>query len=464
MSRERLFGTDGVRGIPGKAPLIPETVMRIGRLAAELMRSQPGVHVNGAAPLVLMARDTRGSGPKLCGDLARGFALAGCRTLDLGVAPTAAVSYLAPRLGALCGVVVSASHNPAEFNGIKFFTAQGFKMDPSTEDLIEGELAGAGGTTAQGARALKLLPVVDGSARVKDYLDFLRSTFPATLDLSGLKLVLDCANGAASNFAPALFEALGAQVIALSARPNGRNINADCGAMHPQALRQEVLRRKAGAGVCFDGDADRALFCDENGVLLDGDALICLSASRLHGRGLLRGDKVVMTVMSNFGIVAGLQEQGIGVVSVPVGDRNVTEAIEKEGLSLGGENSGHIVFRQYLPTGDGLLTAVQTLAAVRESGKPLSWHRRHLRCVPQVLHNLRIGHKVPMNKLRKFSGQVAVYERELKGRGRVFLRYSGTEPLLRIMIEGPSKPRIEGMARELATIFLKETGQEGVLK
>jgi phosphoglucosamine mutase len=337
-------------------------------------------------------------------------------------------------------------------------------MDPSTEDLIEGELQRATWKLTQGTAALRLLPIEDGSAYVEDYIDFLRSTFPATLDLSGLKLVLDCANGASAKIAAPLFEALGAEVVAMSVRPNGRNINADCGAMHPAAMRREVLRRKADAGVCFDGDADRALFCDENGVLLDGDALICLSASRLHRRGLLRGDKVVMTVMSNFGIVSGLEAQGIGVVSVPVGDRNVTEAIEEEGLSLGGENSGHIVFRQFLPTGDGLLTAVQTLAAVRESGKPLSWHRRHLKCVPQVLHNLRIGHKVPLEKLHRFRSKTAVYQRELKGKGRLFLRYSGTEPLLRIMIEGPSRSRIEGMARDLATIFLKETGQEGILK
>jgi phosphoglucosamine mutase len=229
-------------------------------------------------------------------------------------------------------------------------------------------------------------------------------------------------------------------------------------------VSREVKRRRADAGLCFDGDADRAIFCDEKGVLIDGDALICLSALRMHEQGLLKGDRVALTVMSNFGIVAGLRERGIGVVSVPVGDRNVTEAIEKEGLSLGGENSGHVIFRKFLPTGDGLLTAVQTLAAVRESGKPLSWHRGHLKTVPQVIHNLRIARKVPLEGLKRFQSMLAHYERELKGRGRVFLRYSGTEPLLRIMIEGPSRARIHSMARELARAFLQETGQEGSLK
>ncbi|MBI3554302.1 MAG: phosphoglucosamine mutase [Elusimicrobia bacterium] len=458
MSRERLFGTDGVRGIPGKPPLTPDTVRAIGALAAELMLRQPGRRVNGGAPFVLMARDTRGSGPAIGRQLAQGFASAGCRTVDLGVIPTGAISYLVPRKHALCGVVVSASHNPAEFNGIKFFTAGGFKMDSSSEDRIERRLKSS-------RRAAYPKPLCeDGRAWGDDFADFLRSTFPATLDLSGMRLVVDCANGAASRIAPELFAGLGARVFPIGCRPNGRNINAGCGAMHPDGLRREVVRRRADGGVCFDGDADRALFCDEKGVLLDGDALICLAAVRLHRLGLLRDDRVVLTVMSNFGIVAGLKEQGIGVVSVPVGDRNVTEAIEKEGLSLGGENSGHIVFRQYLATGDGLLTAVQTLAALRESGRPLSWHREHLKTVPQVLHNLRISRKVPLERLSRLRGLAARCERELKGRGRVFLRYSGTEPLLRIMIEGPSRARIIAMARQLEKAFLQETGQEGSLK
>jgi len=451
---ESLFGTDGVRGIPGKPPLVPETVRAIGRLAAKLMLSHPARYINGGAPFVLMARDTRGSGPSLGRALAQGFSAAGCRTVDLGVAPTAAVSYLAPRHHALCGVVVSASHNPAEFNGIKFFTSDGFKMHPADEGRIERALKGP--KTPARAAAIE-----DGSALVSEYVDFLRSTFPAMLDLSGLRLVVDCANGASSKIAPALFRALGAEVIAVGCKPNGRNINAACGATHPEAMRREVLRRKAGAGVAFDGDADRALVCDEKGVVLDGDALICMGAARLHRQGLLKGDKVVLTVMSNVGIIAGLKEQGISAVCVPVGDRNVTEAIEREGLSLGGENSGHIIFREYLPTGDGLLTAVQTLAELRQSGKPLSWHRRHLKAVPQVIHNLRIQRKAPLEGLSRLKKTVSRHEGELKGRGRVFLRYSGTEPLLRIMIEGPSRSRIAAMARELAAIFLQETGQEG---
>ncbi len=455
---ERLFGTDGVRGIPGKAPLVPETVRGIGFLAARLMLRQPGLHLNGGGPSILLARDTRGSGAALGRLLSEGFAAAGCKTIDLGVIPTGAISYLVPKRRAVCGVVVSASHNPAEFNGIKFFTAQGLKMDPAAEEAIERGLENLRMPSDQKPR------LEDGRASRADYLDFLRSTFPPHLDLAGLKLVVDCANGASSAFAPELFKELGAEVVAIHSRPSGRNINEDCGAMHPEALLKEVVRRKAFAGVCFDGDADRALLCDEKGVLLDGDALICLSAARLHRLGLLRRDKVVLTVMSNFGIVAGLKEQGIEVVSVSVGDRNVTEAIEKEHLSLGGENSGHIIFRDYLATGDGLLTAVQTLAAVRESGKPMSWHRRHLRVVPQVLHNMRVERRVPLEGLKHLQGAVSRFTRELKGRGRLFLRYSGTEPLLRIMIEGPSRTRIQAMAHELAKIFLHETGQEASRK
>ncbi|MEK7859112.1 MAG: phosphoglucosamine mutase [Elusimicrobiota bacterium] len=454
---EALFGTDGIRGIPGKPPLMPETISAVAAICAKLLRARAPSNGSGA-PKILIARDTRGSGPKLVKTLTAGFASAGCRAIDLGVAPTPAVAYLTPKLKALAGVVVSASHNPAQFNGIKFFTSDGLKMDPATESQVERELARGRRAPAKPPRGP--LALQGGASQVRGYIDFLRSTFPATLDLSGMRLVVDCAQGAAYGIAPALFRALGAEVFALGCSPDGRNINSGCGALFPAAMQKAVLRHRAHAGICFDGDADRCLFADEKGALIDGDALICLSAMYLKRQGLLLGDKVVLTVMSNYGCLKYLESHGVSVVSVPVGDRNVTEAIEKEGLSIGGEASGHIIFREFAATGDGMLTALQTLAAVRAQGLPLSAHRKSFRATPQIIKNVKVVRKPPLQGLPRTKALIERCARGLGGGGRVFVRYSGTEPLLRIMVEGPSLPAISRMARELATGYLLETGQE----
>ena len=454
---EKLFGTDGVHGIPGQPPLTPEMVRGIAAIAARLLLERGRERVNGRGPFIVVGRDTRGSGPQLLKQLVAGFADAGVRAMDLGVVPTPAVSYLTPRLHAIGGAVISASHNPAEFNGIKFFDADGFKMSPQLEEVIEQELRLERSRPSAGAKAVGRAE--DGAKFVELYVEFLRSTFPATLDLSGLKLVIDCANGASSRIAKPLLEGLGAEVIALSCAPNGKNINAGCGAMFPRQIQKAVVRFKAHAGMCFDGDADRCLFSDEKGTLVDGDSIICLGASRLEKAGLLRNHKVVLTVMSNVGLVNSLRERGIEVVSVPVGDRNVTEAIEKDDLSIGGENSGHIIFRRFAVTGDGLLTALQTLAALRESGRPLSAIRKSFHAVPQVLENLHVKVKPPLDTLPGLKRKIAAFERELGDEGRVLLRYSGTEPLLRVMVEGPDKARVAAMARELGRVFLAESAQ-----
>ena len=454
---EELFGTDGVRGIPGQPPLTPAMVRAIAASAARLLRARARAQANGRGPFLLIGRDTRGSGPELMKQLVAGFADAGVRSLDLGVVPTPAISYLTPRLNAVGGAAISASHNPAEFNGIKFFDADGFKMDSDTEGRIERELArrlpGRSPVAKAGGK------VEDGRAETQLYVEFLRSTFPATLDLSGLKLVIDCANGAAYKIAPALFEGLGAKVTALSCKPNGKNINSGCGALFPEQMQKTVVRQRADAGVCFDGDADRAIFADETGEPLDGDSLICLGAERLRRLGLLHNDKVVLTVMSNFGLLKSLRGKGIDVISVPVGDRNVTEAIERENLSIGGENSGHIIYRRFSVTGDGMLTALQTLAALRESGRPLSDTRKAFHAVPQVLKNIPIERKPPLEALPKFQHELARCEQALRGEGRIFVRYSGTEPLLRILVEGPSRSQAAAMAKGLARAFLTETKQ-----
>ncbi|MBI5247245.1 MAG: phosphoglucosamine mutase [Elusimicrobia bacterium] len=449
----KLFGTDGVRGIPGEGPLKPEAVRSLAYHAAKVLLERQGVKINGSAPLIAVGRDTRNSGPALLRALLSGFSAAGVRAVDLGIIPTPAVSYLAPRLGCFAGAVISASHNPAEYNGLKFFDALGFKIPVALEDEIEKRML---------RRAPPALPKPAFAAadRGAIYLDFLKSAFPATLDLSGVKLVVDCANGAAAAFAPKLFAELGAEVFTIGVKPNGRNINAGCGATATEALQKEVRRRRADAGVALDGDADRALICDETGRLLDGDALIGAAAVRLLARGGLRGSKVALTVMSNYGLLGFLRERGVSVVTTPVGDRWVTEAIEKEGLSLGGENSGHLVFRDYAPTGDGMLTALQTLAAWRESGKPMSALGKLYKPTPQTLKAIHVKGKPPIALMKATGAAIAAAEKKLAGRGRVFVRYSGTEPVLRVLVEGPSAPENKHLAESIAKVYLTETGNE----
>lgn len=452
---EKLFGTDGVRGIPGKEPLTARTVEAIAYHAARALLERAGTRINGSRPRIALGRDTRGSGPEIARWLARGFAAAGVETLDLGVIPTPGVSYLTPRVGAFAGVVVSASHNPAEYNGIKFFDGLGFKMCPELEAEVEKAVArGDALPRAKGSARL-----VDGRGHEALYKDFLRSAFPAARDLSGVRLVVDCAHGAAAAYAPALLAALGADVIPLGVRPDGRNINAGCGALVPERMGAEVRRSRADAGVAFDGDADRALVCDEKGALLDGDMVIGAAAARLLARGALHGRKVALTVMSNYGLIKYLESRGIGVVTTPVGDRHVTEAIEREGLSLGGENSGHVVFRDFAPTGDGMLTALQTLAAWRESGQPMSALRRLYAPTPQTLVALRVSARPALDTLPRTQAEIARVGKALAGRGRVFVRYSGTEPVLRVLVEGPSKAENARLAHSIGQIFAAETGQ-----
>lgn len=466
-----LFGTDGVRGIPGQEPLTDRTVLRLGFAAAGVFlerarcggsedrrsRAMDGAGAGSAdaAPRIVVGRDTRASGPRLARDLVAGFERAGCRTTDIGVAPTPAVAYWASRSDALCGAVISASHNPPEFNGIKFFTGEGYKAPPEVEDEI--------------AARLRSLPELRGSLRtarpeasdraLPQYLDFLRSTFPADQSLEGRRIVVDAANGAAYALAARLLRSLGAEVFELGARPDGGNINVGCGALDTAAMRREVLRRRADCGISLDGDADRAVFSDERGRLLDGDVLIAMSALRLHEEALLPGDAVVLTVMSNYGLVRWLEGRGIRVEQVPVGDRNVTDALEKGGYGLGGENSGHIVFRRFAPTGDGLLTALQTLSAWSACGRPLSSFGALYRPTPQLLRNVRVQQRVPVEELAGFRRALRRAEKVLAGKGRVFVRYSGTEPLLRILVEGPEPKALKRMAAGLEREFVENVSK-----
>jgi len=464
-----LFGTDGVRGIPGEPPLTAESVERLAEAAArELCRE-------GAAGPVLLARDTRASGVMLTRSLARGFARAGCRPLiDLGVLPTPGLARLTASRRAAFGVVVSASHNPPEFNGIKFFDASGCKLDPKIEQRIEKDLTNGNPhpTLSFSRRGNKKLPLLEkermagGQVRiavadtsaVQEYLDFLISTFPADLDLSGVRIVADASQGAASRFVGPLLRRLGADVRVIGDKPNGRNINTGFGALATGAMQKEVKRCRAHCGFSLDGDADRVLFADETGRLLSGDALIGMAAAHHLERGTLGKPKVVLTVMSNAGIVRYLNDKGVRTVLVPVGDRNVSHAMDAEGLALGGENSGHIIFSRFSRAGDGLLTALQVLAILRASGKPLSWFRRAVPVYPSELVNLPVKKKLALDSSAAIRAAVARGEKAVAG-GRVYLRYSGTEPLLRILVEGPKGAAVRRVARELTAVCRKELNE-----
>ncbi len=449
---ERLFGTDGIRGIPGEYPFIPSFLSSLGAAASELLSRDKFFSSNGSAPKILIGKDTRASGPSILKNLALGIA-GRMRMIDCGVIPTPAISYLVPHLKAAGGIVISASHNPSEFNGIKFFDSRGLKISLDLEQKIEMAVK------KYSRREFTVKPVLeDGKIYEKEYADFLKSIFPSVLDLSKITLVLDCANGASYKIARPLFEGLGAKVHCLGVSPNGYNINRGCGALETGPLKTAVSAFKADIGIAFDGDADRAVFCDEKGHVKDGDFVLAVAALRMQKCGFLKKQSVVLTTMSNVALEKFLSERGIAALSVGVGDRHVTQALEKNDLSLGGEPSGHIVFRRFLRTGDGMLTAVETLAALAESKKPFSRILPGFSPFPQVIENVKVSSRTPLESLPHFQEEMKKQEAVLKGHGRLFVRYSGTEPLLRIMVEGPKLNRVREIANNIAVAYRKDVG------
>ncbi|OGS45674.1 MAG: phosphoglucosamine mutase [Elusimicrobia bacterium RIFOXYB2_FULL_62_6] len=447
----KLFGTDGIRGVPWNYPFTPDFISKIGYASTLVLskykRSGP------KAPVMLIGRDTRGSGLRIQKALVEGVWANRFKVLDLGVISTPAVAYLVKRENADFGIVISASHNPPEFNGIKYFCRDGLKLNDAVELKIESLLLGAKPLVFK-----RIKHAIQKKDYSKDYLKFIKSTLPAGFSLKGLKIVADCANGAAYKLAPALLKELGAEVTLLGIRPDGKNINIDCGALHTGAMQKAVTDTGAYCGISFDGDADRCMFSDEKGRLLDGDDLLSIAAPYMQASGRLTGGKAVLTFMSNYGLIRYLAGLGIKAVQVPVGDKNVTDAMRREDLKIGGESSGHIIFREFAPTGDGLLTAVQILAAVRDMGKPFSHFKNLWKRYPQVVGALKVAHKPPLEKVHGFSGKISKFEGVLKGNGRIFIRYSGTEPLLRILVEGESKSVIKGIADDLMEHYKKHAG------
>jgi phosphoglucosamine mutase len=453
----RLFGTDGVRGVFGTPPLVRELVAPLGRAVGELLaRRAPG------APVVL-GGDTRWSTPELAQWVADGLAAAGVRTQHAGVVPTPAVAWLARGLRAAAGVAVSASHNPADDNGVKLIDAEGLKWSEADEEAVERQLDGA--APEAGGRGGEQVPpgppLRPDETLAGRYLDGLTATLDAAAGatpLAGLRVALDTANGATAPYAAELFARLGAAVHAIHDLPDGRNINRGCGSTHPQAIAAEVVASGAHLGAAFDGDGDRAILADERGEVRDGDAMLYLWARTLAAAGELVPRRVVATSMSNLGLEVALRRERIEVVRCDVGDRAVVETMRREGIRLGGEQSGHLVHRGLSSTGDGMLTALQLCLAVARAGKPLSELVAGFERYPQLLRNVRVAAKRPFAELPLVAAARRHVEERLGDDGRLVLRYSGTEPLARIMIEGPEQGTIEALADELASAIHSELG------
>jgi len=447
----KLFGTDGIRGITWDYPFTPDFIRQIG-YAASLVLPKYKKCASGRS-VVLIGMDSRASGRLIKKYLVEGLGASKFKVVDLGIIPTPAVSYLVKRENADFGIVISASHNPPEFNGIKFFSCDGLKLSEEIEAKIEKLLLGK--------KPLSFRPSHPGLHKkdfTRDYEEFLKGTLPSGFSLKGVKILLDCANGAAYKIAPRIFRDLGARIKVIGDKPNGRNINMGCGALHTERMAAAAAKWGAFCGISFDGDADRCMFADEKGAQLDGDDIISVVAPYLKERGRLTNNGVSLTFMSNYGLLKYLRGLGVSVTQVPVGDKNVTDAMEKEDFKIGGESSGHIIFREFAPTGDGVLTALQTLAAVRDMGRPFSWFRRHWNRFPQVLEKVKVSHKPAFKDVAGFKEKLSRLEGGLKGNGRIFIRYSGTEPLLRLLVEGESRAKIKAIADELLEHYRKHSG------
>jgi len=434
----RLFGTDGVRGVAGVWPLDPPTVSRLG---AGLVRSRR----HDRPVRLVIGRDTRESGEWIERELARGAVAEGGEVTSVGVLPTPGVAYVARTFDFDLGIVLSASHNPFRDNGIKVFSGHGEKFSEDDERRVE--VLVADDTWSVPARAEAVLSSADF---VDAYLEAIRGLWPDPSPLAGSRLALDLANGATTATAARLFASLGFDLVMLGDRPDGRNINLACGSTHPAGLAAAVLANGCRLGVAFDGDGDRAIFVDHGGRVIDGDGVLLLLALHLQQQGRLVGNTVVATVMSNVGLELALGQHGIRLLRAPVGDKYVMDEMARGGYALGGEQSGHIILAEHLPTGDGMATAVAVLRTMAESGRELADLAGALVTYPQTLVNVRVREKVPLDEVPAVQETIARVEGAIAGRGRILVRYSGTEPLLRVMIEGPDQASVQAWAEEIA--------------
>jgi len=447
----RLFGTDGIRGVANREPMTPETMVKVGRAAAHLLKGGTG------RPAIVIGKDTRLTGYMLESALTAGITSMGVDVLLVGPLPTPGIAFITRSLRADAGVVISASHNPYEDNGVKFFSGDGLKLPDALEQKIE-QLIFSGEVDA-----IRAAPREVGKAfRINDaigrYIEFAKNTLPKGMTLKGMRVVVDCANGAAYKVSPTVLKELNAEVVPLNVQPDGTNINKGCGSLHPEALRRAVVKHKAHAGFAHDGDADRVLFVDERGELVNGDHILALCALDLKREGRLTEDTVVATVMSNIGFEVAMREAWIKVITTPVGDRYVLEEMLAKRYALGGEQSGHIIFLEHNTTGDGIVTALQVLAVMLRQAKPLSELSACMTSYPQVLVNVQVRRRSAMEELPKVQEAIRAAEARLGKAGRVLVRLSGTEPVARVMVEGQEDRTIERLAKEIALVIEKELG------
>ncbi|MGH9396325.1 MAG: phosphoglucosamine mutase [Terriglobia bacterium] len=447
--KPQLFGTDGVRGVAGRYPLDRETIVKLGGSLGLVLISE----AQSRRPEVLLGLDTRESGPWIARSLAAGLRASGAEVAYAGVTTTPGVAFLTRHHGFAAGVMVSASHNPFQDNGIKVFSGEGAKLLETVE--VEIERALLQGFPVAGIEDVEL-KITTGL--LDEYLDFLESLAPPGGYVSSLRLVVDCGNGSASAVAPELFRRLGINARLMNAQPDGRNINLNCGSLYPEAMAQEAQSAGADLGVAFDGDADRAIFAANSGRILDGDHVLFGMAPYLKANSLLKGRAVVGTLMTNLGLELALKSHGIGLKRTAVGDKFVLEEMLRSGINLGGEPSGHIIFSDVSPAGDGFVTLIEMLRLMAGTGKPADELVRNYTPFPQLIRNVAVQEKPPLESVPEVAGALARCEDEMKGRGRVVLRYSGTEPLARVMVEGDRAAAVERHATEIAAAIEKTLG------
>ena len=443
---KELFGTDGIRGVAGEYPLDPPTVYAFGVALGHDAVS------TSASPEILIGTDTRESGPTIAGLVAGGLASAGARVRYAGVITTPGVAYLTRSDGFVAGVMISASHNPFQDNGIKVFGHNGFKLPDAEEHTIEQEIFRL---RANGIQPHSASLVADEQLLLK-YLEFLVSVSGVRFD--GMKLTLDCGNGAACRLGPELFERLGARVTPLACAPDGRNINLNCGALHVESLRDAVLSNHSDFGVAFDGDADRSIFVAASGKIINGDGVLLACGRAMHASGHLKGNTVVTTVMANLGLERALDRYSIRMVRTPVGDKYVLEEMVRLDAFLGGEQSGHVIFREFATTGDGLITALRLFEIARRAGVGLDELTAELEIYPQKLINVRVREKKGLTELPAVAREIRQVEEVFGNSGRVLVRFSGTEPLARVMVEGPDLAQVETFSARIAAAIQREMG------
>jgi len=444
----RLFGTDGIRGVANIHPMTTEMAMQVGRGTAFIFKNEKRRH------RIVIGKDTRLSGYMLENALVAGICSMGVDVLLVGPLPTPGIAFITTSMRADAGIVISASHNPFQDNGIKIFSGDGFKLPDQLEDRIEelissDRIASLRPTAQEVGKAFRI------DDAVGRYVVYLKNSFPKEYTLEGMKIVLDCANGAAYRVAPAVFEELGAKVIPLGVEPNGENINSHCGSLHPQLMTRTVKEQAADIGISLDGDADRAIFSDERGNVVDGDQIMALCARDLRKANRLKKNTVVATVMSNLGLEVTLKGLGVKVVRTQVGDRYVVEEMVKHGYNFGGEQSGHLIFLDYNATGDGVLSALQVLAVMKREGKKLSQLASILTPFPQVLLNVPVAHKKDPHEVPEVASLIKKVQKKLGEKGRVLVRPSGTENLIRVMVEGEKAKEINAYAEEIAECVRK---------